>query len=124
MGQRITLDISNASLRRARQAAERSGRAIEDVLADWVDDYADNIPVELLSNDEVLWLCHQHLDMHQAHELRRLLNKQQQHTLSETDSARLDTLLQNYRRVLIRKSRALQVASARGLPVPTEDNDF
>lgn len=117
MGKRITLDVSSASLRRAQAAAQRTGRTTEDVLAEWLEDYADNIPVELLPNDDVLWLCHQRLDARQEHELLRLLEQQKHNMLNNVDSARLDELLQIYRRVLIRKSRALQVASARGLQV-------
>jgi hypothetical protein len=115
MNKRVTLHLRDDIIARALKIADSSQRELEEVLAEWIDRYANDLPVETLSNDEVLALCEFELNPISQHELRNLLFRQQEYKLSVAESARLDELLQIYRRGIARKARAIEVASARGL---------
>lgn len=115
MTKRVTLYLEDWIIARACKIAAQTGREMEDILAEWTAQYADNLPVEALSNQEVLNLCHYELPPIQRYELRQLLSQHRERTLSDADLPRLDELLLTYRRGLVRKTRALQVAAARGL---------
>ena len=115
MSRKVTLHLRDDLIARANEIAIDSERELEDVLADWIDRYTDDLPVETLSDNEVLRLCSYEMNFVQTHELQELLCRHREHTLDNGESARLDELLQIYRRAIIRKARAIQVAAARGL---------
>jgi hypothetical protein len=54
----------------------------------------------------------------QQEELDDLLDSQQEATLTKVQQARLDTVMQVYRRGLVRKAQAIKVAVDRGLMPP------
>lgn len=114
MGRQITLQVDDKLYWQAREQASITGRSLEDILNEWLSRVSEHIPIEQLSNDEVLSLCEFKLNPINEYELRRLLNT---YALTPQENARLDELLNIYRRGIIRKHRALQVASARGLMV-------
>lgn len=118
MKKRVTLNLSDDILHRALEVAARSERNVETVLEEWIDRYADEIPVETLTDDEVMALCNQEMDVIQKYELRDLLYSHRARKLSDEESARMDALLQTYRRSIIRRARAMEVATARGLIRP------
>ncbi|GAB4512623.1 MAG: hypothetical protein OHK0046_12440 [Anaerolineae bacterium] len=107
----ITIHLPDALMARASEVADRTAREVEEVLLEWLDRSADDIPIESLSDEEVLVLCEYELNPLHQYELRALLHR----PLTLDESRRLDELLQIYRRGIIRKARALQVATARGL---------
>ena len=111
----VTLYLEDWIVARAREIAAQTGRETEDILAEWTAQYADNLPVEALSNDEVLMLCRYELPPILQYELRQLLSRHRTRTLDDAETPRLDQLLLTYRRGIVRKTRALQVAAARGL---------
>ena len=115
---RITLELGQGVLARARDVAERTGRDLEDVLAEWLDRYASDLPVEMLSDEQVLDLCSFEMNLIQQQELRLLLHFHRERDLSVEESTRLDELIRMHRRALVRKARAIQVAEARGLAPP------
>lgn len=115
MKQRITLSLRDDILRRVLEIASRSDLDPEQILEDWIARFADDLPVETLSDSEVLRLCEFEINIVQKQELRNLLYFHQDNALSHTQKARMDELLQSYRRGIIRQARAIQVASARGL---------
>ncbi|MFW5696462.1 MAG: hypothetical protein ACOCXR_01610 [Phototrophicaceae bacterium] len=117
MARWVTLQVDEATLRQAERIANRYGREVEAVLAEWMADYADNLPLEQLSNDEVLGWCNYRINPMYEYELRHLLHRHRECGLTSEESARLDVLLRVYRRGVVRKARALEVASARGLRV-------
>jgi hypothetical protein len=117
MGKRVTLHLSNAVIYRAHKLARSTGRDIEDVLAEWLSDCADDMPVEMLSNDEIIALCECPPNIMSELELRHLLRDYRERELTPDEAQRLDELVYRYRRELVRKSQALQVATARGLRV-------
>lgn len=112
---RITLILSDEIIARALDIAQKTNRELEDVVAEWIDEY--DVPVEKLSDEEILLLCDYEMNPYHAYELRNLLYHHREGDLDRTDSERLDELLQIYRKGIVRKSRALQVAAARGLSV-------
>lgn len=117
MAYRLLVEIEEAVLQRARVLARRFGCDIEDVLSEWVGDYADHMPVDLLPNEEILMLCEYEVNPSHAYELRYLLDSYRERALSDQENTRLDDLLATYRRALVRKSQAIQVAQTRGLTV-------
>lgn len=115
MGKRVTLYVTDDILRRAQNIADDSGRETEEVLAEWLDRFVDDLPVEMLPDDEVLALCYFEMNRSQKQELRSLLYAHRSRELSAEESRRMDDLLRLYRRGVIRKAQALDIASARGL---------
>ncbi|NTU84753.1 MAG: hypothetical protein HGA45_36215 [Chloroflexales bacterium] len=49
MSEVVTLELPDSLVRSARTIAERSNRRVEDVLVEWLDRSAREVPVELLS---------------------------------------------------------------------------
>lgn len=111
----LKLQLSKEILARAAEVAGRSDRALEEVLSEWLARYVDNLPIESLSDDEVLWLCDFELNPVLQGELRDLLYNHRERGLTTKESSRLDELLQYYRKGIVRKARATEVAIARGL---------
>lgn len=121
MTKKITLQLRDEVIARALEVAGRSHRDLEAVLEEWLQDYVDDLPIEQLSDREILSLCKFELNPMYQHELRYLLYHHQQDTLTVTQGTRLDQLLRVYRKGLVRRARAHQVALARGLqdqPMP------
>jgi hypothetical protein len=115
MNRRVTLDLPDELFTKVLRVAGISQRELEDVLLEWIDRYADDLPVEELPDDEVMALCHYEMNMIHQQELRNLLYHHQEDQLSAEQSVRLDDLLNSYRRSIVRKARAVEVASSRGL---------
>jgi hypothetical protein len=114
----VTIAISDVAASRAQEMAERSERRLEEVLAEWIDQAAAEPPVDSLPDEQVRALCEGQLPPPQQQELSDLLALQREGQLDATARAQLDQLMQAYRRGLVRKAQALQVAVARGLIPP------
>jgi hypothetical protein len=95
--------------------AARTRRRLEDVLIKWMDRTVTDLPVEYLPDDQVLALCDLQLEPVQQAELSQLLARNREGALSSTEISRLDALMQIYRRGLVRKAQAFNVAVQRGL---------
>jgi hypothetical protein len=115
MNEIVTLKLPEHVVRSARAEAVRTRRRVEEVLVDWIDQAAAEVPVESLSDTEILGLCDTQLADQDQEELRRLLARNREGQLDDIDRARLDVLMQMYRRGLVRKAQAWKVAVARGL---------
>lgn len=118
MSEVVTLELPDALVRSARTIAERSNRRVEDVLVEWLDRSASEVPVELLPDDQVLLLCSLELKESDQQALSDLLAQQREGTLAEAERPTLDALMGAYRRGLVRKAQALKVAVGRGLRPP------
>jgi len=118
MGETVTLELPEDVVRSAREVATRTQRRLEDVLVDWIDRVATDLPVELLPDEEVLALSEMQMDPKQQEELSDLLARNREGLLNEEEHARLDELMQVYRRGLVRKAQAIKVAVERGLRPP------
>lgn len=118
MGEQVTLNIPKPAAQNARAIAFRTQRRLEDVLVEWIDKIASELPVESLSDEEVLTLCNLEMSVEEQTELSDLLAVNREGVLEQDQRRRLDELMQVYRKGLIRKAQAWQVAVTRGLKSP------
>ena len=102
----------------ARALALRTHRTVEDVLLDWLDRAATELPIEELPDDQVLALRDMQMSDDQQEELSELLARSREGTLGDHDRGRLDELMGAYRRGMVKKARALKIAVERGLQPP------
>lgn len=118
MNEIVTLQLPERVTVTARQVAKHTKRQLEDVLLDWLDRSVEELPVEVLTDEQVLLLADSQLPADQQQELSSLLAMNREGTLSARQQVRLNQLMQSYRRGLIRKAQALQVAVNRNLIPP------
>jgi hypothetical protein len=118
MAEIVTLELPEEVARRAREVAVRTHRRPESVLLEWIGHAVAEPPVESLPDDQVLALCDMQMDVEQQETLGDLLARNREGLLSGVERARLDELMQTYRRGLVRKAQALKVAVERGLRPP------
>lgn len=111
----ITLELSNSAYEQARGISKRIGKPIEAVLSDWVNRFADDAPIDLLSDEEVLALADAMMPQNQQDELNALLALNSEGQISSEQQARLDELMDIYHHLLLRKAEAIAVAVERGL---------
>jgi hypothetical protein len=118
MSETVTLEVPDDLAARAHAVAAQTHRPFEAVLIEWLARVAEDIPVEELSDADVLALRDQQMHDEDQVELSTLLASQREGTLSEDERARLDALMRSYRRGMVRKAQALKVAVERGLQPP------
>jgi hypothetical protein len=78
------------------------------------------VPIDTLSDDEILTLCDLHLSDDEQRELSALLARQREGALDDSARRHLDELMEVYRRGMVQKAEALKVAVERGLRPPLE----
>lgn len=115
MSETVTLELPTEVARRVKEIAARTHRRPEDILVEWLDRAAADLPVEALSDDEILSLCDSQLEASEQVELSALLTANREGTLTEGERSRLNHLMQRYRHGLVRKAQAWKVAVERGL---------
>lgn len=115
MSELVTLELPDVLVESARSVAALTHRRVEDVLVEWLDHAANDVPVESLPDDQLLKLADLQMDEAQQSELSILLAAQREGTLSHEEHARLATLMSIYRRGMVRKAQAVQATVARGL---------
>src|SRR5437899_2254313 len=118
MSEQVTIEVSERVARTAASTAARSGRRMEDVLADFLERAVEVVPIEELSDDEVLRLSTSMMSLEDDEELSDLLADNREDTLDIEGHRRLDELMRVYERGLLRKSEALREAVMRGLRPP------
>jgi dsDNA-binding SOS-regulon protein len=114
----ITLELPESLVESARAVAARTSRPVEEVLVEWLDRAVADLPADLLSDEQVLALRDLQMAEPQQEELSMLLAGQREDQLDAQQRMRLDELLATYRRGMVRKAQALQVAVERGLQPP------
>jgi hypothetical protein len=115
MAEIITLELPDPLVQQVREIAALTHRRLEDVLVEWIDRAATDLPIEELPDDQVLALCDRQMTTEQQTLLSDLLAQNQERQLVPNETQQLDELMQIYRKGLIRKARALQVVVSRGL---------
>jgi hypothetical protein len=115
MLQKVMLQLPQNLAVTVQTVAEQTKRPVEDILVEWLNLIATDLPVKNLNDDQVLALTKLQLDPKQQAKLSKLLNKNQEGTLSVTEQKQLDELMALYRQGLIRKAEALKEAVSRGL---------
>lgn len=74
---------------------------------------------ETMPDDEVLANATWSLSQYEKQEMTSLIEMHHERELTRTERLRLDELMKDYRRMLVRKAQALEVAIARGLVPPS-----
>lgn len=120
MSQQVMLEVPQPLLEQAQAVAAQTKRPLEAILIEWLDRAAAEVPVTFLSDEQILTLRDQQFAPSEQTELSELLALQREGQLQPSTRKRLATLLSQYRRQLVRKAEALQVAVARGLQPPLE----
>lgn len=118
MSEVITLELPSSVVEQARVVATRTHQSIEDVLSDWLDRFVSDLPVDSLTDEQVLALCDMQMDENQQQELNDLLFQQREGQLTSHTREELERLMSIYRRGLVQKAEALKVAVERGLRSP------
>jgi len=118
MGQVVQLNIPDEIARRAREVGAMTQRDGQDVLLDWLEHAAHDVPVKSLSDGEVLALSELQMAEEQSQELSDLLAANSEGELDAAGHLWLDELMTVYREGMVRKSQALREAVARGLRPP------
>ena len=115
MAETITLQLPEPLAQQARAVAALTHQPLEDLLVEWIGDAIAELPIESLPDDQVLALCDLQMDKAQQAQLSELLALNREGDLNPAAASQLDALMQVYRRGLVRKAKALQVAVSRGL---------
>lgn len=118
MSRSVTLDLPDDLARRAQTIAAQTQRRMEDVLLEWLGAASTDVPVDQLTDAEVLALRDQEMSTAEQRDLSELLARQREGQLDEIARAQLDEVMGIYRRGLLRKAQALKVAVERGLQPP------
>jgi hypothetical protein len=118
MSEIVTLKLPDALAQHAHAVAVQTHRHVEDVLIEWLDRAAADVPIETLPDDQILALRDMQMGDTEQTELSDLLARQREGTLDDRERGRLDLLMGSYRRGLVRKAQALKVAVDRGLQPP------
>lgn len=118
MSQTVTLEVTEHVASHARRIAVMTQRRLEDVLLEWLDRSAAELPVQYLSNEQILKLTAEQLPQPLQNELSDLLAKNREGRLQKNEHARLGDLMTLYRQGMVRKAEALHVAVERKLIAP------
>lgn len=118
MNEIVMLELPERIARSSKEIAARTQRRLEDVLVEWIDRAITELPVEFLPDDQVLVLCDMQMGRMQQRQLADLLTRNREERLADAERAHLDKLMQTYRRGLVRKAQAINIAVARGLKPP------
>lgn len=120
MSQQITIEVSEQVARQAAQVAAQTKRSVEEVLAAWLEAVVTEMPVEELSDEEVLALTELQFTDEQQAVLTDLLARNREGAIDEAGQRQLDELMRLYEHGLLRKSQALRVAVQRELLPPLQ----
>lgn len=115
MSETITLQLSPQVISNARYFAKQTHRRVEDVLVEWINRGATEIPIENLSDEQILALCNLQIDPVQQEQFSQLLAKHREGTLKTAEKETFDELMRVYWYGLVQKAQALKVAVERGL---------
>jgi hypothetical protein len=115
MTETVTIELPEQVVRSAKLVADQTHRRLEEVLVEWLDRVASDLPVEMLPDDQILALCDLQMPGDQQEQLNDLLIHNREGKLGTADQERLDQLMLIYRRGMVRKAQALKVAVERRL---------
>ncbi|MCI0489474.1 MAG: hypothetical protein L0229_23015 [Blastocatellia bacterium] len=122
----MAITIPEHVYRQAERLAQLTHRPVDELLAEAITlslapldvSSESSLPVEGLSDQEVLDLTNLELPAAQDRRLSRLLDRQQAGKLTDKQRAELISLMQVYQEGLLRKAQALGEAVQRGLIEP------
>lgn len=131
MAQQVTLDLPETVYERLKRTAEALGCPLEEVVLQALElslpPLGEELPPELreeaarmvrLDEPALRQIARSTLPPGQQRTLSRLLRKQQAGTLSEAEQKRLEALVQEADRLMLRKALAYALLKWRGHPLP------
>ena len=118
MNEQVTIQISEQVARVATRLATQKRQPIEAILAGLVEAAVNDLPVEKLSDEEVLALAESQMPEGQEAQLNELLVRQRERQLDAEGRRQLHALMQISERGMVRKAQALSEAVQRGLCQP------
>ncbi len=110
MSELLTIKVSDQVARFASKVATQRDLPVEEVLSDLLESAVNDIPVECLSDDEVLALSEMKFSDEQDETLSDLLARQREGQLDSEGRRQLSELMRVYESGLLRKAQALRVA--------------
>jgi hypothetical protein len=128
MNTQVTLTLSDELYEHARRWATITQRDLSETLTDALTIVLTPVyttprlerPVSSLSNEDVFALSKAQMRPAQGRRLSKLLEKQREGTLTESERPELLALMHVYERLWVRQSEALAEAVRRGLRKPLE----
>jgi hypothetical protein len=120
MYEQITLQVPNRVVRQAAYKALQNRQRVEEILTEWLERSATEMPVEELPDEEVLALTALQLTPKQQATLSELLVRNREDELDTEGRRELDESMRLYEQGLLRKAQALRVAVKRGLREPLQ----
>jgi hypothetical protein len=118
MSEQITIEVSEQVARRAESVARITHQRVEDLLADLLERAVNELPVDLLPDQDVLALAAMTFDGDRQEELSALLARNREGALDGESQRELDERMRVYEHGLRRKAQALREAVRRGLREP------
>jgi hypothetical protein len=115
MGRTVTLELPGPLAERIAAAATGTNRPVEQVVIDWLDRFAGELPMDLLTDEEVLAVADSQMSDAESDELSDLQADAAEGRLTPDRRARLDAVMKDYGRRQLRKADALVEAVRRGL---------
>ncbi len=127
MMEQITITLSPTALQRVQILAQRTGRAVPELLAETIElsfqplgNLGDPRPITEWSDAEVLAAADLELPPEADQQLSELLHRQQAGTLTAEERTRLSSLMELYQSGLLHKAQALSEAVRRRLREPLQ----
>jgi hypothetical protein len=120
MSEAITLELPETLVKRVREIAILNHRPVEEMLIEWIDCAVNDIPM-MLSDEEILNLCNLQMPPQQQEIFSDLQARNREEQLNEQETIQLNELMQIYRRGLVQKAKATNIAVKRGL-IPSLSN--
>ena len=131
MAQQVTLDLPETVYERLKRTAEALGRPVEEVVLQALElslpPLGEELPPELreeaarmvhLDEPALQRIASSSLPPSRQRSLSRLLHKQQEGTLTEAEERRLQALVEEAERLMLRKALAYALLKWRGHPLP------
>lgn len=115
---KITVELPEPLIGQLEAIASQHQQSLQDVLVTLINQATDNLPLEYLSDDEILRLCDRQMPADEQNQLSDLLAQQREETLSNNGKEQLEDLMQVYRTGLVQKAKAYKIAVDRKLRAP------
>ena len=118
MSEQVTIQVSDHAIQHAAQVAASTQQSVEKLLSGLVESSLAELPVELLSNQEVLALTELKLTPDEQERFSDLLYENREGLLTAEGREELERMMKVYERGQLRKAQALEEAVKRGLIPP------
>lgn len=116
--QTVTLQLPQRLASTANSIAQKTQQPVEDILIAWLDHAAAELPVSMMSDEQILALTNAQMKQADQDELSNLMAELREGQLTPQGKIRFDELMSAYRKGLRRKSEAFKLAVLRGLMPP------